>query len=94
MGEKQTSCHHSHCPNSRRQHFILDIADSMEFPPLSTETAEPTEERFTYNDTSETVKHTDETRAEQLVKFIEQEFNSSSYVPLTSVSPSCLCWSM
>ena len=49
-------------PNSTRQHFILDIADSMEFPPLSTETAEPTEERFTYNDTSETVKHTDERR--------------------------------
>jgi hypothetical protein len=36
-------------PNSTRQHFILDIADSMEFPPLSTETAESTEERFTYN---------------------------------------------
>ena len=36
----------------------------MEFPPLSTETAEPTEERFTYNDTSETVKHTDERRTD------------------------------
>jgi hypothetical protein len=52
-------------PNSTRQHFILDIADSMEFPPLSTETAEPTEERFTYNDTSETVKHRDERRTDK-----------------------------
>ena len=27
-------------PNFTRQHIILDISDSMEFPPLSTETAE------------------------------------------------------
>ena len=32
----------------------------MEFLPLSSETVEPTDEVFTYNDTSETVKHTDE----------------------------------
>jgi hypothetical protein len=32
----------------------------MEFPPLSSKTAEPTDERFTYNGTPETVKPTDE----------------------------------
>ena len=51
-------------PNSTRQHFILDISDSMEFPPLSSETAEPTDERFTYNDTSETATHTNERRTD------------------------------
>jgi len=40
--------------------LFLDISDSMEFLPLSSETVEPTDEVFTYNDTSETVKHTDE----------------------------------
>ena len=40
--------------NSTRQHFILDISDSIEFPPLSSETVEPTDERFTYNDSRTT----------------------------------------
>jgi hypothetical protein len=44
--------------------LFLDISDSMEFPPLSSETVEHTDELFTYNDTAETVKHTDERRTD------------------------------
>ena len=43
--------------NSRRQHFILDIADSMEFPPLSSETAEPTDERYLLTTTHQRQQH-------------------------------------
>jgi len=66
-------------PNSTRQRFILDISDSMEFPPLSSETAEHTDKRFTYNDTSETAKHTDERRTDNEIDditFISPPFSN------------------
>ena len=44
-------------PNSTRQHFILDISDSMEFPPLSSETAEPTDERYLLTTTHQRQQH-------------------------------------
>jgi len=44
-------------PNSTGQHFILDISDSMEFPPLSLETAEPTDERYLLTTTHQRQQH-------------------------------------